>query len=277
MFSLDVVDTDGFLDMSQSAQALYFHLGMRADDDGFVNSPNKVMRTLGAAKDDLKVLITKGFVIPFPSGVLVLSDWPAQNCVTPQKYTETVCTTEKAALCLVGNRYALLADNPGIAALPSGRVEINSKFNGKKAGKSEGQPEVNLKSTQVRLGQVRLDNSLVTTPAGVGDEEKPRRAKKQREPFDHESKPYKCAAYLAEWKAELMPSGKDPTEKTLQSWADEFDKCNRLDGHSWDEIRDVMWWCREDKWWNTKIPNGKKFREHYDRLAMEAAKAGVLK
>ena len=57
MFSLDVVDTDRFLDMSASAQALYFHLGMRADDDGFVNNPKKICRMTGASEDDLRVPI----------------------------------------------------------------------------------------------------------------------------------------------------------------------------------------------------------------------------
>ena len=67
MFSLDVVDTDSFLDLPASSQSLYFHLGMRADDDGFVSSPKRITAMVGAAGDDLKLLIAKGFVIPFES------------------------------------------------------------------------------------------------------------------------------------------------------------------------------------------------------------------
>jgi hypothetical protein len=69
MFSLDIVDTDAFLDMPLSAQSLYFHLGMRADDDGFVSSPRKIVSLTGAAQDDIKILIAKGYVIRFESGM----------------------------------------------------------------------------------------------------------------------------------------------------------------------------------------------------------------
>ena len=74
MFSLDVVDTDIFLDLPISSQALYFHLGMRADDDGFVSSPKRVTAMIGANQDDLKLLIVKGFVIALEAGVLVIQN-----------------------------------------------------------------------------------------------------------------------------------------------------------------------------------------------------------
>ena len=63
MFDIEIVDTDLFLEMPQSTQNLYFHLGMRADDDGFVSNPKKIIRTIGANEDDLKILITKKFII----------------------------------------------------------------------------------------------------------------------------------------------------------------------------------------------------------------------
>ena len=68
MFSPDIVDSDAFLDMPLSCQLLYFHLAMRADDDGFIG-PKKVMRMIGATNDDLKILIAKRFVLIFESGV----------------------------------------------------------------------------------------------------------------------------------------------------------------------------------------------------------------
>ena len=73
MFSLNVVDTDTFLEMPQSSQNLYFHLGMRADDDGFISSPKKITKIVGANEDDLKLLIAKKYVIPFENGILVIS------------------------------------------------------------------------------------------------------------------------------------------------------------------------------------------------------------
>lgn len=69
MFSKDVIDSDRFLDMPPTAQNLYFHLGIQADDDGFVSSPKRVKRACGAADDDLKLLEKKGFIISFESGV----------------------------------------------------------------------------------------------------------------------------------------------------------------------------------------------------------------
>ena len=75
MFSLQVVDTDDFLDMPTSSQALYFHLGMHGDDDGFVASPKRIIRAVGCNETDLKTLEDSGFVIRFDSGVVVVRDW----------------------------------------------------------------------------------------------------------------------------------------------------------------------------------------------------------
>ena len=98
MFSLDVVDTDRFLDMPSSTQALYFHLGMRADDDGFVASPKRTAAMCGCSADDLNLLAAKGFVRPFESGVLVIVDWRKNNQIRPDRYTPTQFLEEKAQL-----------------------------------------------------------------------------------------------------------------------------------------------------------------------------------
>lgn len=98
MFSLDVVDTDRFLDMPSSTQALYFHLGMRADDDGFVASPKRTTAMCGCSTDDLNLLAAKGFVRPFESGVLVIVDWKKNNLLRPDRYTPTQFQKEKAQL-----------------------------------------------------------------------------------------------------------------------------------------------------------------------------------
>lgn len=98
MFSLDVVDTDRFLDMPSSTQALYFHLGMRADDDGFVASPKRTTAMCGCSADDLNLLAAKGFIRPFESGVLVIVDWKKNNLLRPDRYTPTQFQKEKAQL-----------------------------------------------------------------------------------------------------------------------------------------------------------------------------------
>lgn len=98
MFSLQVVDTDKFMEMSTSAQALYFHLGMHGDDDGFVASPRKIARAAGCNDDDMRLLAAKGFIIPFDSGVVVITDWKINNALKNDRYKETIYRDEKASL-----------------------------------------------------------------------------------------------------------------------------------------------------------------------------------
>ncbi len=81
MFSLNVINTDNFLEMPSSAQCLYFHLGMRADDDGFVSSPKMIAKIANCSTDDLKILATKGYIIPFENGVIVITHWKQSNSI----------------------------------------------------------------------------------------------------------------------------------------------------------------------------------------------------
>lgn len=89
MFSIGVLDTDAFLDMPLSAQALYFHLNLRADDDGFVGNPKRITQNVGASIDDLKLLIAKRFVLAFEDGVIVIKHWRMHNVIRNDRYTET--------------------------------------------------------------------------------------------------------------------------------------------------------------------------------------------
>lgn len=100
MFSLSVVDTDRFLTLPVGAQCLYFHLGMRADDDGFVSSPRKIMSFVTCSEDDFSILIAKGFVIPFDSGVCVIRDWKENNYIQKDRYHPTRYVTEKQTLSI---------------------------------------------------------------------------------------------------------------------------------------------------------------------------------
>jgi uncharacterized phage protein (TIGR02220 family) len=98
MFAQTIIDSDAFLTMSLSAQALYFHLSMRGDDEGFVNKPKSVMRTIGANEDDLKILIAKNFIIPFDSGIVVIKHWKIHNYIRGDRLKETVYQDEKSQL-----------------------------------------------------------------------------------------------------------------------------------------------------------------------------------
>lgn len=98
MFSKDVVETDKFLNMPLTSQALYFHLGMEADDDGFVASPKKVQRSIGCSEGDLQILASRGFIIPFESGIVVLVHWKQNNYIQADRYRKTVHKEEAALL-----------------------------------------------------------------------------------------------------------------------------------------------------------------------------------
>ncbi|MCI9321554.1 MAG: DNA replication protein [Lachnospiraceae bacterium] len=107
MFSLDIVDTDKFLEMPATTQLLYFHLGMRADDDGFVSSPKKIAKMMRCNDDDLKLLIAKAYLIPFDNGVVVISDWNVNNWIRPDRKHETRFFQEKSLLELSNDKYIL--------------------------------------------------------------------------------------------------------------------------------------------------------------------------
>lgn len=89
MFNLSIVDSDAFLDLPLSTQALYFHLNMRADDDGFIGNPKKISRTIGASEDDLKLLVLKRFVLVFENGVIVIKHWRMHNTIRKDRYQQT--------------------------------------------------------------------------------------------------------------------------------------------------------------------------------------------
>lgn len=98
MFSKKIVDTDAFLDMPATARLLYYDLAMRADDDGFVGSPRGIMRSTGATNDDMNILLMRGFVISFETGVIVIRHWRLHNYIQKDRYKPTDYVNEKALL-----------------------------------------------------------------------------------------------------------------------------------------------------------------------------------
>lgn len=101
MFNKELVSTDKFLDMPVSSQLLFFHLGMNADDEGFVSSPKRIQRIVGCSEDDLKILIGKQFIVGFESGVIVITDWNKHNQLRRDRFTPTLHTKEKQELQLI--------------------------------------------------------------------------------------------------------------------------------------------------------------------------------
>lgn len=110
MFAKTIIDSDAFLEMPTTSQLLYFHLAMRADDDGFVNKPKSLMRMVGCKDDDLKLLFVKKFLIPFESGVVVIKHWKIHNYIRKDTYTETKYKEEKSTLELDENSAYRIAE-----------------------------------------------------------------------------------------------------------------------------------------------------------------------
>ena len=145
MFSLDVVDTDAFQDLPVSSRYLYYELGMRADDDGFMKSPKKLLRTIGCTEDDLLLLIAKGFAIKFESGVIVITDWRINNTIKGDRYHPSICS-EKAQLGLLPNkRYYLVpqlelsGNQDGSILVPQNSIgEINKEKNSSSTVETSG-------------------------------------------------------------------------------------------------------------------------------------------
>ncbi len=113
MFTMKICDSDAFLDMPLSSQCLYFHLNMRADDDGFIDNPKRIMKIVGASQDDLNILIAKSFVLTFDNGVIVIKHWRMHNTLSKQRYHETQYVDEKNMLRIKEN--GSYSFNSGIA------------------------------------------------------------------------------------------------------------------------------------------------------------------
>ena len=127
MFSTKIIDSDAFMDMPSSAQNLYFHLCMRADDEGFVGNPKKIMRMIGANDDDIKVLMGKRFILTFETGIVVIKHWLIHNLIRMDRFNPTSYQEEKKLL----------------------KVKENKAY-------TEWQPNDNQLATQVKLSEVKL-------------------------------------------------------------------------------------------------------------------------
>lgn len=147
MFAKALIDSDLFLDLPLSAQALYFHLSLRADDDGFVGNPRKIQRMVGGSDDDMKLLVLKQFVLVFDSGVIVIRHWRLHNYIRNDRYKETIYKEEKAQIS-VGK------DNLYTTGIPSDNQMADSLDTQERGGKE-----------RVELGENRGESTPSPTPA----------------------------------------------------------------------------------------------------------------
>jgi len=128
MFSLDVVDSGQFIDLPITTRLLYYELGMRADDDGFVGNPKKVTKIAECTEKDLKILNEKEYVYIFDSGVLVIRHWNMNNQIRHDRYNQTCYIAEKNKLYKENNVYYLIKDKwlpDGIPMVATDKISID--------------------------------------------------------------------------------------------------------------------------------------------------------
>ena len=152
MFTKKITDSDPFTEMPLSAQALYFHLNMNADDDGFLNNPKKIQRSIGASEDDLKLLMAKRFILTFEKGIIVIKHWRMHNLLRKDRYNATQYIEEKETLMLQ-------ADGSYTEKPPE--LPVATKW----------QPSGNQVATKGSIGKERLvKDSLGECSGSVGDD-----------------------------------------------------------------------------------------------------------
>ena len=152
MIAKSIIETDMFLDMPTSCQCLYFHLLLRADDDGFISNPKSIVRTLSASADDLKLLIAKQYLIGFESGVVVIKDWKIHNYIRNDRYKAS-SVPERELLNIRKDKAYTLKEDEGIPMIDCGIPSDNQMD-------TNGIPAVSIGKDRLgkdRLGKDRLD------------------------------------------------------------------------------------------------------------------------
>ena len=158
MFAKTIIDSDAFLEMPMSARLLYYDLAMRADDDGFINSPRKIMKFVGATNDDMNILIARKFIIPFDNGVVVIKHWRIHNYIRKDTYNETSYKEQKALLELDENKAYRLSND----------LSVDGSL------------------TQVSIGKVSIDNILCSNSLNEQEIEEQKKKKIEKQQMEKE-------------------------------------------------------------------------------------------
>ena len=139
IFHASVVESDVFLDLPVGAQALYFHIGMHADDDGFVNGPKQIARKLRVGRQYISLLVEKGFLLQFED-LVVVRHWLVANSLKNDRMRLPRYTEIAAKLYVEENRqYTLEAPEGKLSLLESRKEILESKRNPK--GREEKRTE----------------------------------------------------------------------------------------------------------------------------------------
>lgn len=174
MFANSIIDSDAFLDMPQSSQLLYFHLSMRADDDGFVNKPKSITRSIGAGDDDIRMLIAKKFIIAFDSGVIAIKHWRIHNYIRKDTYSETNYKEEKSNLIFDENKAYTLKKPDEINAVNAPSTSRDESVDAPSTSR-----DGSVDAGKYSLGKYSLDKNIYTAPVTEADRPKPETERKR--------------------------------------------------------------------------------------------------
>lgn len=238
MFSQAIVDSDNFLDMPLTTQSLYFHLGMRADDYGFINNPKKILRIIGANEDELKILIAKKFIISFESGVVVIKHWLLHNNLRQDRIKSTNYTEELKQLIVKENKSYTINDALVMETAPTCQPTVNQPA-----------PTCQHSIEEVRLGEVRLGEVKVPTKS-----------------YDDS---FRLAEYLLNNILRINPNHKIPN---LNLWAKDIDLAIRIDGRTVNQLKECIDWIHktnEGVFWRKNILSGSALRAKFDTMNMQ--------
>ena len=241
MFSNTITDSDLFMDMPKSAQLLYFHLNMHADDDGFVGNTKSIMLMTGSSDDDLKILLAKQYLIPFENGVTVIKDWHIHNYIRSDRKHPTKYTSELKQL--------ELNEDASYSKLPFGsQVSTNGQPNdGHLVGNCH---------TEVRLGKDRLGK--VSKDKYIEPDNNPEQTKIK--PSRHAYGQYQNVLLTDEQLAKL----KSEFPSDWQDWIERVSEYCSMKGKTYKNyLAAIRNWYKRDKKANTNRTGVKSVRQDY--------------
>ena len=162
MLSKPLIESYEFMSLPLSAQMLYVHLGLAADDDGLVGNALFVQRGTGATEEDLRALVGRRFILEFKSGVVAIRHWHIHNYIRASRYKPTVFKAERDLLAQLGDgTYEWKSEVPDAAPVSEPTADDDPDLDPERnqlddTGSANGRPMDDQMPTQVRLGQVRL-------------------------------------------------------------------------------------------------------------------------
>lgn len=239
MFTKEITNTSEFLMMSQSAQALYFHIGMNADDDGFCEIFT-VMRMTESKPDDLQILHAKGFIYVVDDKVCIVKGWHENNQIRADRYKRSKHLEDKN----MREIYVMLMED---------KIKKLSVYKNIATKKQVGKPLVAKMETQVSIGKVNVGKDSIVK---------------------YTKKDIELTNLLHNSVNQNYSHIKKKTEKQLEKDYEEMNRLHRIDKWTYEQIKYVIKWSQNDAFWKQNIRSVKKLRIKFEELVVRIKSQG---